>query len=366
MKTVYPNYAHAPASVLEDPKVLKNIAKFCPINYKKFFGKKYILPRFRQDHYCSLDFQNLATFDRILSFAMDPEGMDDVIRCTLATTFAALEYNRPTLFLERELGEALLRTPILADITTGDINWRWPAFRIMLPKGLVSIERKDGTRTLTHFDVCHIGPGSPIRVPPDIAREAERFITDALPYREIQDITRFEFKYKDPGLCLSSALDRPEFTDLGQTVYGLVKPWGTLRLGDYQALHGDLSTPFPQDNADRGLLNRLEHISINVLLFLSATPLEYAPETILRKARTEGSRLIPGLVNARFVGESQVRPIRIEGRPEPVPTGKHLPGHWVCGAWKRVAYGPKASLRRLQWIMPYRTHGPEETALQEA
>ena len=365
MKSIYPNYGYAPASILEDPKILKNIAKFCPINYAKFFGKKFILPHYRQEHYHPLDFQNLATFDRILSFAMDPEGMDDVIRCALANTFAALDYNRPTLFLERELGEALLRTPILADITTGDINWRWPAFRIVLPKGLVSLKRQE-VHSLTHFDVCHIGPNENIVAPLELAREAEKFITGALPGRVIQDITRFEFKYKDPGLCISSALDRAEYNDYGQTVYGMVKPWGDLRLGDYQAVHGDLSTPFPQDDADRGLLNRLEHIVINVLLFLSATPLEYKPEETLRKARMEGSRLIPGLVNARFVGQSQVRPIRVEGQAPPVPTGRHLPGHWVCGAWKRVAYGPKASLRRLQWIMPYRTHGPEEKPLVAA
>jgi hypothetical protein len=352
--------------MLEDPRILKGIEKHCPLSYRKFFGKKYILPKYRQDHYFSLDFQNLASFDRVINFALNPEGTDDVIRCNLSNTFAALEYNRPTLFLERELGEMLLRTPILGDITTGDINWRWPAFRIVLPKGLVSLERGDGPHSLTHYDVCHIGPGSPILVPSEIAREVEKFVKALLPWTRVHDMTRFEFKYKDPGLCISSALDRAERADMGQTTYGLVKPWGTLRLGDYQAIHGDLKTPFPQDDADRGLLNRLEHIVINVLLFLSATPLEYAPETVLRKPRTEGSHIIPGLVTARFVGQSQVRPLRVEGKAPPVPTGRTLPGHWVCGAWKRVAYGPRNSLRRLQWIQPYKTLGPEEKVLQEA
>jgi hypothetical protein len=362
MKSAFP---HLP--MLEDPKILKGIAKYCPITYRKLFGRKFILPKYREGHYHSLEFQNLAAFDRCISFAIDPEGLDDVIRCTLANTFASLEYNQPTLFLERELGEMLLRTPILADITTGDINWRWPAFRIVLPKGLATIDREDGPRTLTHFDVCHIGPDQNIIVPKEIAREVENFIHKLLPQTEIQDISRFEFKYKNPGLCISSALDRPDIKDYGQTVYGMVKPWGDIRLGDYQIVTGDLATPFPQDDADRRLLNRLEHIVINVLLFLSATPLEYQPEEVLRKARVEGSRLIPGLVNARFVGQSQVRPLRVEGKPDPVHhTGRHLPGHWVAGAWKRVAYGPKLSLRRLQWIQPYRTFGPEGKAFQEA
>lgn len=357
MKSAFP---HLP--MLGNPKILKGIAKHCPITYRKLFGRKFILPKYREGHYHSLEYQNLASFDRCISFSLNPNALDDVIRCTIANTFASLEYNQPTLFLERELGEMLLRTPILADITTGDINWRWPAFRIVLPKGLVSINRPDGIRDLTHFDVCHIGPANNIVVPIEIAREVEQFVRKLLPWAKTEDISRFEFKYKDPGLCISSALDRAERADMGQTVYGMVKPWGDIRLGDYQVIHGDLSTPFAQDDADRGLLNRLEHVVINVLLFLSATPLEYAPETVLRKARTEGSHIIPGLVNARFVGQSQVRPLRVEGKAPPVPSGRHLPGHWVAGAWKRVVYGPNRSLRRLQWIQPYRTHGPEEKA----
>src|ERR1700746_287050 len=176
MKTVYPNYPEAPASILEDPKILKSIAKYCPLSYAKFFGRKYILPHYREGDYFPMDFQNLCSFDRCLHFALEPETTDDVMRCSLANTFAALEYDRPTLYLERELGEALLRTEILADISSGDINWRWPAFRIMLPKELISIKREGGLRSLTHFDVCHIGPEKPIRVPREIAREIEKFI----------------------------------------------------------------------------------------------------------------------------------------------------------------------------------------------
>jgi hypothetical protein len=346
--------------MLEDAKILKNIAKYCPISYRKFFGRKYLLSHYREGDYHSLNFQNLAAFDRCLGFAMDPEGTDDVIRCTVANALAALEYDRPTLYLERELGEALLRTAILADISTGDIHWRWPAFKIVLPKGLISLEREGTPRSLTHFDVCHIGPQTQIRVDPEIAREMEKFIVKFLPEQKAHNLTRLDFLYKEPGLCIATALDRPDYDYLGQTVYGMVKPWGDIRIADYQAVSGDLSTPFPQDDVDRGLLNRLEHLVINVLLFLSSTPLEYAPEHILRKARLEGSHLIPGLVAARFVGESQMRPIHAEAKTISEPTGRHVAGHWVCGAWRRVAYGPKASLRRLQWIEPYRTHDPEE------
>ena len=174
MKTVEAGKLRKIGCMLENPKILKGIAKYCPISYRKFFGRKYLLPHYREGDYYSLDFQNLVDFDRCLAFAMNPEGTDDVIRCSVANTLAALEYNRPTLYLERELGEALLRTAILSDISTGDINWRWPAFKIVLPKGLISIEREGTPRSLTHFDVCHIGPEAKIGIAPEIAREIDR------------------------------------------------------------------------------------------------------------------------------------------------------------------------------------------------
>jgi hypothetical protein len=367
VKTIHPNFPTAPASILEDPKILKGIAKYCPLSYRKFFGRKYVLPRYREGDYFPLDFQNLVAFDRVLSFSVNPAGMDDVIRCTVANTLAALEYDRPTLYLERELGEALLRTEVLANLSTGDIRWRWPAFKIVLPKGLLAVERADGPHSLTHFDVCHIGAGTKITASPELAEETKRFIRTLLPGRQqpIYDITRFEFLYEKPGLCIASALDRPDNAAYGQTVYGSVKPWGEIRIADYRAVSGDLSTPFTQDDIDRGLLNRLEHLVLNVLLFLSATPLEYAPLHILRKPRLKGSHFIPGLLAARFVGQSQIRAERGPAKTVSEPTGRTVAGHWVCGAWRRVAYGPKASLRRLQWIEPYRTYDLKEQEKNE-
>lgn len=365
MKSVYPNWPSSPASILDDPKVIKGIAKYCPWSYRKFFGRKYLLPRYREGDYFPLDFQHLVSFDRVLAFAVNPEAMDDVMRCGMATTLAALGYDRPTLYLERELGEALLRTQVLENIASGDINWRWPAFKIVLPKGLLSVEREDGPRSLTHFDVCHIGSGTSIIAPRELAEETRKFIGTFLPHQHVHDITRFEFLYKEPGLCIATALDRPDSAEYGQTAYGMVKPWGAIRLGDYRAVAGDLSTPFAQDDIDRGLLKRLEHIVLNVLLFLSATPLEYAPHHIIRKPRLEGKHLVPGLLAARFVGQSQLRPEHGPAKTVSAPTGRHVAGHWVCGAWRRVAYGPKLGLRRLQWIEPYRTHDPEEKESHE-
>jgi hypothetical protein len=107
---------------------------------------------------------------------VDPEATDDVGKCALANTWASLHYGRPTLFLERELGEALLRTDLLDDLSTGDIRWRWPALRIVVPKELISIVRGGEARSITHFDVCQIDPQEPIWLPDDVATEIDRFV----------------------------------------------------------------------------------------------------------------------------------------------------------------------------------------------
>src|SRR4029077_17511038 len=97
---------------------------------KAFFGRTYVVPNYRQGDYASQRWEQWIGFDRVATFAADaaPRG-DETWMCCLCSTVAALNYNRPTLFLERELGEALMRTDILEHLQTGDIKWRWPAFR---------------------------------------------------------------------------------------------------------------------------------------------------------------------------------------------------------------------------------------------
>ncbi|MBV9671280.1 MAG: hypothetical protein JO076_00440 [Verrucomicrobia bacterium] len=96
------------------PKIQKLIGKEAPLTNQLFFGPKFLVPQYRQPDYCNLDFQNYMDFERCMSFASGKlDRRDQVAYCVLSTTIAAFDYKRPTLFLERELAEALLRTESL-------------------------------------------------------------------------------------------------------------------------------------------------------------------------------------------------------------------------------------------------------------
>lgn len=347
-------------------KLLQAVARDCPLAYQQFFGRRYLLPHYRQADYGNQEFEALISFDRILQFAvgvLNPK--DEVLRAALACTLASLHYKRPTLFLEKELGEAFMRAPLPGDWTTGDIKWRWDAFKVWLPLGLITIEREDGIHSLTHFDICKIGPTNGIHAPREIAREVGAFGAKLHRIPNPRLMEKYDFLYKENGVCISSALDKGEYSEISQTVYGLTKPWGTFRISDYHALEGDLKSPVETDKVDKQLLNRLEHLVLQVLLYLGAVPFEYEGQTrMVRPMKREGKNLHPGLFDAHFVGQSQLRPYKPSEPKAPMvasgSTGRHLPAHWVAGHWKRVVYGSGGSERRLQWINTYTTYDQEK------
>lgn len=349
-------------------KFKQDVAKHCPLAYQAFFGRKYLLPNYRSADYGNQEFESMIEFDRVAQFAamiLDPR--DEVQRASLGTTLASLHYKRPTLFLERELGEAFLRAPLPGDFTTGDIKWRWGAFKVWLPLGLIKIEREDGIRTLTHFNITRIGPSDhKVFCPPEIARELDRFSARMNQSPNFRILEKTDLLYEEDGISVSAALDWPENPAITQTVYGLTKPWGKINVAGMQAVKGSLKTPIGKDEADDKLLARLEYLVLQVLLYLGAVPIEYeAQPRMIRPMKREGKNLHPGLFDARFVGQSQLRPYK-PSTPHATmigagSTGRHFPAHVVSGHWKRVVHGPKGSERRLQWIMTYITKGqPEE------
>jgi hypothetical protein len=335
------------------------LVKHTPIAHKAFFGKKYIVPHYRQADYANLDNANSLDYYRVLKMAMmELDDKDDVMRGVVSNTFAALHYNRPTLYLERELAEALLRTDILDNIVSGDIHWPWPAFRVVLPSYLLSIDRKQKLY-LTHFDVCRIGSvKDPLYCPPTIAEEFDKFAAFLHKVPNLHVVTKTQIAYSEAGICISTYLNAPETSTVSQTMYGITKPWGDINLGEYRAIMDSLSTEYEQDDADKQLLQRLEHLAINVLLFLSATPIEYnATPKICRPSRKEGQRIIPALVEARFVGATQIRALPSHPYPKHAHelTGRTVAPHWVKGYWKRQPHGKGRLLRKLIWIEPYQT-----------
>lgn len=346
-------------------KIIKLIAEKAPLTYGQLFGRKYIPPASRQGEYGSLDLDNWMSFERLYRYANLGWNMqDEVANCALWNMCAHMRFNRPTLFLERELGEALLRTEVLQDLNCEDINWKWPSFRVVLPKQLLSIERAKGSLYLTHFDVCYAEAHKPIRCPAGIAFEVDAFAASQNKRDNYHLLEKAQFMYKpdEHGIGISAALDQPENDAVHQTIYGAAKPWGAIKLAESHGITGDLHSPMDQDDADRKLLNRLEHLIFNVLLYLSMVPEDSEAKVIHRDKviRKENLRhLQPALLEARFVGQQEFRaPALVPSRTGMNPAGgpmRMVAAHWVCGAWRRVPYGPKHSLRRLTWIRPYAT-----------
>jgi hypothetical protein len=96
----------------------------------------------------------------------------------------------------------------------------------------------------------------------------------------------------------------------------------------------------------------------NVLLFLGSLPEEYEPDQVLRPAREKKGRFRPELRAARFLGKEAYRPASRPSGPHQ-PTGRKLPGHWRAGHWRRQTFGEGGLQRKLIWIQPYKTAGPD-------
>ena len=345
----------------EDRKLMKLLARQAPLTHKAFFGRRYLLPNYRQADYTNQHFENWIGFDRACTFAAGaaPHG-DEVWQICLGNTIAALACNRPTLFLERELGEALLRTDVLENLQTGDIKWRWPAFRVYLPSGLVTIHREgDEVRWGTYFDVAEVDLDARFACPLPIAREIDEFVAHNVPDalgRNRGMLSRVNFSYKEHGMTIGTALNKSDNPGIVQTIYAQVKPWGLISVTKYINIGEDLKGGYVQDEADRRFLKKLEHLVLNVMLFLSSQPEEYEPFHVVRTASLNPSKLQGELVAARFVGQVRARVVGEAPKSKPVQhTGRHLAAHWVSGHWRRIVHGPGRVGRRLQWIQPYQT-----------
>lgn len=349
---------------LDDRKLLKLVAKQAPLTHRMFFGRRYILPNYRQSDYTPQHFENWIAFDRLCTYAAGAAPQhDEPWKICLGNMVASLSYNRPTLFLEKELGEALNRTDILENLQTGDIRWRWPAFRVYLPKGLVPIHREadtDEPRWATYFDVTEIiGSEKGISCPLPIAREIDAFVANNIKQafgRNLHIMQRANFLFKEHGVSVGTALNRSDHPDIVQTIYAQLKPWGLISITKYIDITEDLKGGFRQDEADRHFLKRLEHLVLNVMLFMSSQPEDYEPLQVLRSASPNPNKPQGELVKAHFVGDTYARAVAASPKPHLVqPTGRHLAAHWVSGHWRRVVHGPGRIGRRLQWIQPYQT-----------
>jgi hypothetical protein len=254
------------------------------------------------------------------------------------------------VYLERELGELLLRTEIPVDFSSDDMRWRWPSMRIFLPKGLICVERDGRQRNMNVRGCWLYGRSEEILPPQNCTDEMVRVFNRTT-----------AVKFSDPRFIMLT------FSTLDYSTIGLPSPFGRTvywrgsPCRGYQAYRYWFDVEDPKartlsiDQEDDLLMGRLNQVVLNILLYLSHLPVENE-STEIRKPKRDGKRMIPGLYAARFIGDLQTRSKPIPREPTD-PTGRHLPGHWRSGRWKRQAHGVGRSQRKLIWILPYKTLG---------
>ena len=324
-------------------QAIKAVTRHCPLTGKAFLSRKFSLPKYREADYANQDAVNQISLLMLSLPTMDSFTYDDVVQSQLLNLFQALHCGRPTLFLERELGEILIKTEIPGILETSDIHFPFPSFRVMLPKGILGIASQ--SRWVMYLDIGHLPADTEVSCPREIALELDRYAGNPN-FR----LTRMSFHYPEHALAIACHLDKGFAAS-----YAVTKPLtGTLE--QFKAHTGDLRTDFPNDDDDKILLKEMERLALNILLILSMMPLEYEPLTIERKERKEGKRIIPSLARAKFVGDHMLR-AKAKGHVHgeiPV-SGRKLPAHWRSGHWKHQPHGVGFALRRLIYVLPYRT-----------
>jgi hypothetical protein len=101
---------------------------------------------------------------------------------------------------------------------------------------------------------------------------------------------------------------------------------------------------------DKRTVNRLAHLSINILLGMTAEPELVTRERILRPAKKKNGKVVRRATwKPNFIGEH----FRITYE-NPAPTGTHRSphAHWRRGHWRNQWHGPHLLLIKRIWIRP--------------
>jgi hypothetical protein len=352
----FPGKTVAEAYIASRKQYYTDLEKYLPALHKAVFSKRYILPNYRQTDYVKQEACDYLFLDSFFGYLTTDIPVTDHVSAHCINNFInSLHYNRPTFYLERELGEPLVRAPLPLDYYASDINWRFPAFRVYLPRNLVTITRDGMPSNVMFLDMTHIHKGKGLDVPKDITNDLNLRLSRSYYQGKIPLIDS-----EVEGLSVSWVLDFD--SPLSVIAYAASTRLEETSIREIiKQSHDRLATPFESDELDTTFSNKVLSLAINILLFLSSIPVEYEAETVIRKPKTEGKRLIPGLYPARFIGQSQQRPSSKQpAHVASIPTGKHLPAHWRAGHWKRQPWGPKQSERKLIFVLTYHVGEKEE------
>jgi hypothetical protein len=362
-----------------DAKFLTAFQRACPISHKVLAGRRYLLPRRFENAYPNLDAGLRERQLVLLACALlPPEGISFSRRCELVNLVKALECDSPTVYLDLDLAQALVRTDLPNDLSTDELRLPWPGVRFVAPKELrLTVDERAGLE-VHYLDVCVAREG-------ELLRLSQHIIDDL--YSGLEKLRCHSTDYLNRGLKQSgvpefyvAALTSRPAKDGGFEVAAWANTLDGPPLTELTKIGGSKPLPEKDLKADvTGLsLESLKRLVFNVLLLLTHYELEpvlVEGALLIRKATMEGRHLKPELARARFLSEilkskafRRVRPSHEVGEEETVGTHGDVAGegagtkyrsHWRMGHWKRVHYGKGLTQQRRVWVLPYKTFGPE-------
>jgi hypothetical protein len=347
-------------------------AKMLPRTERRLRGVRFEMPQYRQPdypHYTHAFEQDFTTIARaaILSGRQVEANKPPAAWLFVAEQSSAgvtavwSQKGKATLFIEEELAQALLRTDLPEGFTPDDLHWRRDAFRFFLPKGLfrVRVDRRGEVVSPTCVTFARMDAGVPyLPLLPELLADrdaspqhgwaltrlrAETFTPDS-------DRVVFSVQVRsDPRQVQCREYYSAHHLD-GRSLTELAADIGAHQEG-----------AAVWDASEKDFMREVMRFCYNALLYLGAVPLEYEPK-VIRPAKEKKGRLQKEVLEARFLGQELYRPsVKPSGQKTHEFTGRKLEAHWRAGSWRRQPCGPGWSQRKLIWVAPYRTHGPEET-----
>jgi hypothetical protein len=322
-------------------------------------NKRYILPQWRQEDYVSQEACDYLMLDFIMEYTQQASnrGRDEVLNTQWIALLRALDYERPTLYLEREVAEKITKGKLPLDLEIDMIQWTFPSIRVYLPKGFLTIKRQGEECSLMYLDIVKAEQGVKYQLHQDFIEE---ILDEWGDYKVIAQTSHMT------GMGVSGNLDF-ECAE-GPLAYAGTTPLNQITIKQMLDRVGfkPLITTLKSDDLDTEFTNKMLTLALRVLMIMSSYEiipdvLKPKEDDVIRKPRMEGQRLIAGLYKAKFVGDcvTQFRESIAKLKGLTLPTGIHTSPHWVCGHPKRQAYGPKRELRKLIWVESYNTkwHG---------
>jgi hypothetical protein len=348
----------------ESDELLGVFQKRFPRTYRLLDGSRFQVPASRKADYPKYGHAIYIDAEVLVQGAMsrlvhepDPDLWDKVSREFMVTN-EWLKGGRTTLFVERELGEALQRTDLPEGFVPDDLRWRWNAFRLILPAGMFRCKGARGESYATCVTVAKTFKDRPLDFHPALSQDAKASLGGE-PLGGILVGSSVEGDAKDAlTFCIQHMTD-PTHKRAALTYGGCKLDDRTLRaLAEECRVSKDSCPSWTPDLSV--FMVGIKRFLFNALLYMGSLPEEYEPEKVLRPFLEKKGRWKPELKAARFLGQEAYRPAQHPSGKEHEPTGRKLPGHWRCGHWVRQAYGPQWSLRKLTWVQAYKTLGPSD------